>query len=98
MSEEDSAITEGRLKLRPTLAKAGGEYADIYVGTRGALVTGYVVVFEVADGSGYSACMWLTGSGGEPKEEYLEGLPSWRVEGLVRKVLRDIHCENVADS
>ncbi len=95
MSEQDDII-ERRRKTRQTLAKAGQEYADCFDSTSGAIVTGYVFVVELTTAEG-RYCIWLTGSGGEPDEENTEGLDSWRVEGLVRKVLRDLDVRNVLD-
>ncbi len=92
----DEDVVERRRKARQTLAQAGQEYADSFDVTAGALVTGYVFIVELTTADG-RYCVWLTGSGGEPDEENTEGLDSWRVEGLVRKVLRDLDARNVVD-
>jgi hypothetical protein len=92
----DPEVVERRRKARRTLAQAGQEYADSFDTTTGALVTGYVFIVELTTADG-RFCVWLTGSGGEPDEENTEGLDSWRVEGLVRKVLRDLDARNVVD-
>jgi hypothetical protein len=87
---------EARIKARKLMSQAGAEYADAYEVTSGALVTGYVSVFEFTTAEG-RYCLWLTGTGGEPDQEHTEGLDSWRVEGMVRKVLRDIYSKNTSD-
>lgn len=94
MSEEPEEILERRREVRRTLATAGQQYADVFDVTSGALITGYVFIAEMTTAQG-RYCMWLTGSGGEPDEENQEGLDGWRVEGLVRKVLRDMDVRNV---
>ena len=93
----DEEIAEQRRKARQTLVQAGKEYADAYEATASGIVTGYLFVVEVTGADG-RYCMWLTGTGGEPDEEHTEGLDSWRVEGLVRKVLRDLDIRNVDDA
>lgn len=90
-------LIQRRPKARKTIAQAGQEYADAWDFTAGGIVTGYVFIVEIATPKG-RYCTWLTGSGGEPDEENTEGLDSWRVEGLVRKVIRDLDMRNVADS
>jgi hypothetical protein len=87
---------EARLQARRSVSAAGAELADAYDATAGALVTGYVAVFELTTAEG-RFCVWLTGTGAEPDEASEEGLDSWRVEGLVRQVLRDLNAENVSD-
>lgn len=98
MSEDphDEEVVERRRKARQTAAQAGKELADVFDTTSGAIVTGYVFIAELTGPDG-RYCLWLTGSGGAPDEEYTEGLDSWRVEGLVRKVLRDLDIRNVVD-
>ena len=78
------------------MAKAIAEYADSHDVTAGGLCTGYVCIMEITHVDG-RACLWITGNGGQPDEQNLEGLDSWRVEGLVRKVLRDLNIDNVTD-
>jgi len=92
----DPEVIEQRRKARRTIAKAGQEYADAFDVTAGGIVTGYVFIVELATAEGHY-CAWLTGSGGDPDEGNTEGLDSWRVEGLVRKVLRDLDVRNVVD-
>lgn len=92
----DEEVIGRRRKARQTLVQAGREYADAFDLTAGAIVTGYVFVVELATADGHY-CIWLTGSGGEPDENHTEGLDAWRVEGLVRKVLRDLNARNVVD-
>lgn len=92
----DEETIERRRKARRTLAQAGQEYADCFDVTSGALVTGYVYIVELTTAEG-RYCLWLTGSGGTPDENHTEGLDSWRVEGLVHKVLRDLDVRNVLD-
>ena len=91
MTEEETR--EARRKARKTLTQAGAEYADAYDPTSGAIVTGYVTIYEFTTAEG-RYCLWLTGTGGDPVEDLEEGLDEWRVEGMVRQVLRDIYRNN----
>lgn len=86
-----------RREARRTIVQAAAEYADSHELTAGGICTGYVLVMEITTAEG-RFCSWLTGSGGTPDEDHTEGLDSWRVDGLVRKVIRDIDARNVADS
>lgn len=76
------------------MTEAAAAYADTFDATAGALCTGYIGIFELTTAEG-RYCVWLTGSGGEPDDLRAEGLDSWRVEGMVRRVIRDLGCENV---
>jgi hypothetical protein len=99
MSERDSNGYDiaQRQKARKTMAQAIGEYADSHEVTSGGICTGYVCVMEIATAEGRS-CFWITGNGGTPDDDHTEGLDSWRVEGLVRRVIRDMYHGNVSDS
>lgn len=98
MSERDANgyEIEKRRKARELIVQAVGEYADSHEITEGALCTGYVTVMELTTAEG-RCCLWLTGSGGTPDAGHIEGLDSWRVEGLVRNVLRDLDRQNTSD-
>lgn len=76
------------------MTEAAAAYADTFDSTAGAICTGYVGIFELTVAEG-RYCVWLTGSGGDPNDAHSEGLDSWRVEGLVRKVIRDLDVQNV---
>ncbi len=98
MSERDDSgyDIEQRNQARKTMAQAIGEYADAHELTAGGICTGYVTVMEITTADG-RACQWITGNGGVPDDDHTEGLDSWRVEGLIRKVIRDIYGGNVSD-
>lgn len=98
MSERDDNgyDIEQRNKARRTMALAIGEYADSHELTAGGICTGYVTVMEITTAQG-AVCSWITGNGGEPDDDHTEGFDSWRVEGLVRKVIRDLNTGNVTD-
>lgn len=83
-----------RRAARRLIVEAAGEHIDQFEGWEGALCTGYVVIYELTGADG-RCCLWLTGNGADPDEEHDEGLDSWRVEGMVRKVLRDLDTRNV---
>jgi hypothetical protein len=80
---------------RAILVEAADAHIDAFDAWQGALCTAYVAIFEYNDGNGHRCCVWLTGNGADPKEGEEEGLDSWRVEGMVRKVLRDLDARNV---
>lgn len=86
-----------RQEARKTITASGAQLADAFDVTAGALITGYVAIFELTTAEG-RYCVWLTGNGGDPDEGTDEGLDSWRVEGMVRKVLRDIYAQNVTEA
>lgn len=88
---------EKRLAARRAILEAAALHADAFDATAGALCTGYVFVIELTGADG-RYCVWLTGNGGNPDDVNDEGLDSWRVDGLVRKVLRDIDTLNVTES
>ncbi len=101
MNEQDERDSNGyslagRRKARQTMAQAVSEYADSHEVTAGGLCTGYVCVMEITTAEGRS-CMWITGNGGTPDDDHTDGLDSWRVEGLVRRVLRDMNAGSVSD-
>lgn len=98
MSERDNNgyDVEQKRKARTLLAAAMTEMADSHEVTEGGLITGWIAVAEITLADGRS-CLWLTGNGGTPDDDHTEGLDSWRVEGLVRKVIRDLDCGNVSD-
>lgn len=81
-------------KAREMLSKAAAEYADANDVTAGAICTGYVFIVELATADG-RYCLWLTGNGADPREGREEGLDRWRVDGMVREVLRNIDQEVV---
>ena len=88
---------EKRIEARRTLLEAAAQYADAFDSTAGALCTGYVFVVELTKAEG-RYCVWATGNGGHPDDVSDEGLDAWRVEGMVRQVLRDININNVTES
>jgi hypothetical protein len=87
---------ERQLEARRMMVEAINYQADSYEGWEGALVTGYVCVFELTAPSGHQTVAWLTGNGAEPRAGQVEPLYEWRTEGLLRKALRDINQENVS--
>lgn len=93
--DENGYDIEQRQKARKTMAQAASECADSHEITAGGICTGYVMVMEITTADG-RACLWLTGNGGTPDDDHTEGLDSWRVDGLVRKVIRDLDIQNVS--
>lgn len=89
-----SVENESRRAARKALTEAHAQLADAFEATAGAICTGYVTVYELTTAEG-RYCMWLTGNGGDPDETDDEGLDSWRMEGLLRKALRDLDSRNV---
>ena len=88
---------EQKRKARKTMVQAIAEYADSHEITAGGICTGYVTVMEITVANGRS-CFWITGNGGSPDDDHSEGLDSWRVDGLVRSVIRDLDCKNTSDT
>jgi hypothetical protein len=86
---------EQRLKARKLMTDAGVEYANSFDVTEGGIVTGYLSVFEIMGADGELYCVWITGDGSEPHDDERGALPAWRVDGLARKVIRDIDCRRV---
>lgn len=92
MSDEQER--ELRVEARKSASAAAAKMADIYETTAGGVITGYCLVAEITTAEG-RYCIWLTGEGADPDEEHLAGLDAWRLEGIVRKVLRDLDAHNV---
>ena len=91
MAEELTDEQRERYRLsRAKIAEAIAEYADVFPVTEGALVSGYVCVFELSNLDNEHWLMWFTGNGGEPTKDSLSGLAAWRVEGMLRRAIRDI--------
>ena len=84
-----------RRKARQLIVEAAGEHIDQYEGWEGSILTAYVTILELASPDGHRCCIWLTGNGVQPDDDRDEGLDSWRVEGMVRHVLRDLDGRNV---
>lgn len=93
--DENGWLISQRTEARQKMALALAEYADAHEVTAGGICTGYVIVMEITTAEGRS-CIWMTGNGGTPNDDYTEGLDSWRVEGLIRHVLRDLDAQNVS--
>ena len=84
-----------RREARRLIVQAAGEHIDQFEGWEGSLCTAYVAILELVHPDGKRCCIWLTGNGVMPGDDEDEGLDSWRVEGMVRKVLRDMDVANV---
>lgn len=84
-----------RRRSRQLIAEAAAEHIDQFEGWEGSICTAFVTILEYHAPDGTRCCVWLTGNGAQPSEDNEEGLDSWRVEGMVRKVLRDLDARNV---
>ncbi len=95
--DDNGYDVEQKQKSRRKMVEAIAEFADSHELTAGGICTGYITVMEITTASGRS-CLWITGNGGEPNDDHTEGLDPWRVEGLVRNVIRDLNRDNVSDT
>lgn len=86
---------EKRREARQHIVQAAEAHIDQFEGWEGSLCTAYVTILELVHPDGQRCCIWLTGNGVLPTDDRDEGLDSWRVEGMVRKVLRDLDARNV---
>lgn len=84
-----------RREARQLIVQAANAHIDQFDGWEGSICTAYVAILEMHRPGGGRCCIWLTGNGVDPSESADEGLDSWRVEGMVRKVLRDLDAHNV---
>lgn len=83
--EGDDAIREARRLI----AEAARVYHEGFEHTRGLVVTGVVLVMEGTVIGGNEFCLnYLCGNGAEPTEQDSNGLPSWRVGGMLSAVIR----------
>jgi hypothetical protein len=82
-------------EARRLIVQAAGEHVDQFEGWEGSICTAFVTILELHSPEGHRCCIWFTGNGVDPGETHDEGLDSWRVEGMVRKVLRDLDSRNV---
>ncbi len=80
---------------RQKMVEACAAWIDQWDWTAGSIVTGYVVIMETTRPDGEVDCTWATGSGADVSDLDDAPLVSWRVEGLARKVIRDIYSNNV---
>lgn len=85
---------ENRTEARALVAQAGQLYADAFAETAGAIVTGYIGVFEMTTARG-RYCVWLAGGGADPTSEDPDGLAPWRIEGMLRYTIRQLPSPSV---
>ena len=88
-------VNDKTREARRLIVQASGEYVDQFDGWEGSICTAFIAILELHSPDGHRCCVWFTGNGAEPSDERDEGLDSWRVEGMVRKVLRDLDAQNV---
>jgi hypothetical protein len=93
---DDRTDAERFMVARTGIVDAAQQALAQFDHTTDAMITGYVMAVEYLGSDGDYQVWWLCGTG-QPSEESLAGLPSWRVEGLARKVVNDIASRNVRD-
>lgn len=90
-AEHESGFQGARGKI----VEGATQYADTFDNTRGMVLTGWVVIFELADLEGGRGIYWLSGNGADPSDKAENGLSAWAIEGMLRKVIHESRSNSV---
>jgi len=87
-----------RAAVRDELVDVAQRLVNSQEGVENAYVTGYVVALEIQfPGHGAPLVHWFAGNGMPVAQTDEPGLASHRVDGLLRRVLRDLYSNRASD-